>query len=307
MKILILSLLAASLIWAEESNTMERLSLSVDDEGAPAFTVPMRWSEHFFSTLSYASGQTQIHESVNNANVKVEMVTGSDATNVALNVLSYEDHMDNGLVYAIGVGGGFERNDFDQVGYAYQNSSNYFAQYSTGVADIYQAGLYADIAQTKLLGFFSYRLGLFFYPLTYMDYTHTVTSVPSPTYDMTLNDKKMQNPLQYDLFVTTLFEVSSYVDLMLVGALRYRSLKRAYIDYANSSRTDYITVDYEFTHTVMIGGAKLLFPFLAYGGVSPSVGVKYSKDNIENIFSSGSSSETVVTTTTFTVGLDKPF
>jgi len=267
----------------------------------------MRWNEHLFSSLNYASGQTQIHESVRDARGKAEVVTGSDTTDVAINFLSYEEKMDNGFVYAIGLGGGFGRNSFDQVGYAYQDSSNYFAQYTEGVSDIYQAGLYADIAQTKLWGFFSYRVGLFFYPLTYMDYKTTVTTVPSPTYDISLHDKKMQNPLQYDLFLTTLFEVSSYVDLMLVGTLRHRSLQRAYIDYENSSRVDYVTVDYEFNHTVLSGGAKLLFPMLAYGGISPSFGVKHSRDNVENIFSSGSSSERVVTATTFTVGLDKPF
>ena len=307
MKVLLLSLLAASLIWAEETEVLNRLSLSVDDEGAPAFSVPMRWNEHLFSSLSYVSGQTQVHDSVQDARGKAEMVTGSDTTDIAINFLSYEDKMANGLVYAIGLGGGFGRNSFDQVGYAYQNSGDYFAQYSEGVSDIYQAGLYADLTQTKLWGFFSYRVGLFFYPLTYMDYTTTVTTVPSPTYDITMNDKKMQSPLQYDLFMTTLFEISSYVDLMLVASLRHRNLKRAYIDYANSSRVDYVTVDYEFNHTVMSGGAKLLFPVLAYGGISPSVGVRYSRDNVENIFSSGSSSESIVTATTFTVGLDKPF
>ena len=307
MKILWTLLLVLLSVWAtEEENDLNRLSMSVDDEGNTAFTTPVNWNKNFFSAISYLKTQSQLHESAKTSGVKSEAVIGLDVTNIGINLLTYQTTMENGAVYAVGLGGGVSTSDFDQVGYAYQNSTNYLAQYSTGTAKIYQAGVYADFAQTRLLDFFSYRIGMYVYPFTYYDYTETATAVPTPDYDITVNDKSMQSLLQYDLFFVTLFEPFPYVSLMIDGAVQHRSLERAYISYS-SDRSDFILIQNEYELTTVQAGAKLLFTVLAYSGVSPSIGIKYGKVMTKNSFSSGVSDTKDEDTTVFTVGLDKPF
>lgn len=298
---------AATLVWAEDSEELNRLSLSVDNEGAPAFSVPVRWSKNYFSSLSYASSQIKDHQAIDNSNGQVQMVSGSDVTNIAVNVLSYQDKMlISNLVYTIGLTASSDKYVFDQVGYAYQNSSNYFAQYSNGTQQFYSIGLYGDVEQTNLLDFFSYRVGLGVYPLLYMDYTQTTTSVPTPTDDYSVQDKKMQSPVQYDLYATALIEVSSYVQLLINGSIAHRSFERTYIDYA-PSRLDYMTRNYEGSFNIMKIGGKLLFSSLAYAGVSPSIGISYTK-NTQTDDLDGVGSDTYSTTSTaYTLGFDKPF
>ena len=258
MKKIYLSLVLLASLWGEEASELNRLSLSVNDEGAPAFSVPVNWNKHYFSAVSYASSQSKNHESIDDDRGKAEFVSGSDITEAAINVLSYQDTTAGGLIYAVGVSLSYGEDEFDSVGYAYQSSTNYFAQHSAGRGRLYQGGAYADIAQTKLANFFSYRVGLYVYPLTYLDFENTITSVPTPTYDETIHDKSMQSVLQYDLMAIS-------------------------------------------------GGAKLLFHFIAYGGISPSIGIKYTKIKEENHLSSNVTLNEETTSTTYTVGFDKPF
>jgi len=307
MKKIYLSLVLLASLWGEEASELNRLSLSVNDEGAPAFSVPVNWNKHYFSAVSYASSQSKNHESIDDDRGKAEFVSGSDITEAAINVLSYQDTTAGGLIYAVGVSLSYGEDEFDSVGYAYQSSTNYFAQHSAGRGRLYQGGAYADIAQTKLANFFSYRVGLYVYPLTYLDFENTITSVPTPTYDETIHDKSMQSVLQYDLYATALIEFSSYVNLLVDATLQHRNLERPFIDYASSSRQDYVTVNYEYDLMAISGGAKLLFPFIAYGGISPSIGIKYTKIKEENHLSSNVTLNEETTSTTYTVGFDKPF
>jgi len=302
----LLLVLITSLL-GEETSELNRLSLSVNDEGAPAFSIPVNWDSHYFSAVSYASSQSKTHESINDYRGKAEFVSGSDITEAVVNLLSYQDTTEGGLIYAFGASVSYGESKFDSVGYAYQDSTNYFAQYSTGRGKLYQGGAYADIAQTKLANIFSYRIGLYVYPLTYLDFENTITSVPSPTYDKTIYDKSMQSVLQYDLYATALIEFSSYVNLLVDATVQHRNLERAFIDYASSNRTDYVTVDYEYDLMALSASAKVLFPFIAYGGISPSIGIKYTKTKEENHLSSDITINEETTTTTYMVGFDKPF
>jgi len=307
MKTLIMLLIAATLVIAsEEEKDLNRLSLSVDDEGSTAFSVPVNWNSNYFSLLTYQKGQTQLHEGLKVNGVKVEKVTGTDTTFLGVNLLSYQAKMENGAVYAVGVGGSITTYDFDAVMYGYGGGNNFLGHYSTGTAEIYQGGLYADFAQTRLLDFFSYRVALGFYPLTYYDYTETATSVPTPTYDMTLEDKSWQSVLQYSVSAVVLIEPFSFVSLLLDGSMQHYSLERGSIDYANSGQ-DFVVGSTTFTVTTLSTGAKFLFPSLAYGGISPSVGVKYAKTTTTNSSSSGTDVDTDTSSTSFTVGFDKPF
>jgi len=307
MKKLIMLLLVATLVMAsEDEKDLNRLSLSVEEDGGAAFSIPVNWNSNYFSLLSYQKGQAQFHENLSINGIQAEEVFGADTTFLGVNLLSYQAKMENGAVYAVGIGGSMTTYDFDSVMYGYGGGTNFRGHYSTGTAKIYQAGLYADFAQTRLLDFFSYRVALGFYPLTYYDYTETATSVPTPTYDMTLEDKSWQSVFQYSVSAVVLIEPFSLVSLLLEGSMQHYSLERGSIDYANGGQ-DFVIGSRAFTETALSAGAKLLFPFLAYGGISPSVGVKYAKLTTSNQSSTGTDADADTSSTSFTVGFDKPF
>ena len=293
-------------VWADESNTLERFSASVDDQGVPSFSIPIIWNNSLYSTIRYDKSQYQEHQSATNGSARSEIVSGSDLTMLNINLLSYQDHLDNGLIYSIGGGGGLGTSEFNQVGFAYASAQNYYAIYSKGLYKIYQAGFNADLTMKEIANFFSFRIGAGFYPFTYAKYSNTISTVPTPNYDITLNENKMQSVMQYDAFALFSIKLFSFASILLDAKVSHQEYDSSYIDY-NVNRVDYVVNASVNQYTTYKGGMRLLFPLLGYSGINPTIGVHYTKDTTLSEYSTGIINETVTTTKAVSVGFDKSF
>lgn len=112
--------------------------------------------------------------------------------------------------------------------------------------------------------------------------------------------------LQYDLFVIGMVDIQSYVSILVSASITHSNLSRDYIDFS-SDRQDFVTIDYERDMLITSAGVKLLFPSIAYKGVSPSIGLSRIKTAVDDKFSTGSSYSDTESKTVYLIGLEKPF
>ena len=196
--------------------------------------------------------------------------------------------------------------EFNQVGFAYQSAQNYYALYSKGLYKIYQAGMNAELTMKDIGGFLSFRVGGDFFPLTYTKYSNTMSTVPLPDYDITLNENKMESIAQYDAYALILLKPFSFAHFLFDGRVVHQEYESSYIDYS-SGRLDYVINGSVYKYTTYSAGIRLLLPLQAYSGISPSIGLHYLKDSTSSEYTTGFASETITTTKSVSIGFDKSF
>ena len=112
--------------------------------------------------------------------------------------------------------------------------------------------------------------------------------------------------MQYDAFALFSIKLFSFASILLDAKVSHQEYDSSYIDY-NVGRVDYVVNASVDQYTTYKGGMRLLFPLLGYSGISPTIGVHYTKDTTLSEYSTGIINETVTTTKAVSVGFDKSF
>jgi len=302
----------------EDKNNIERFDFSIQSDGsnsaAPRFFLPIKWSDHYFSGIGYQTQREfeEYDEPYPNSDLHQTYTYSYETKNVWMNLVTYSDQLQliKNLSYSLGASFSYYDINTQTTGFYRAQDVNIplvIAIDNDFNINIYQLGVYAEVAYIKFLKFFDFRAGSYLYPYSYAINHQEAVFYPATKQASTLDSRRNQD-FMYNAYAALQITFSKHIQLLTRYKYEYTSVQTGAL-VLNFDGTNFTTQESSFKVAATTSDAtvQLLLQHAAFGQLKPSIGVLFQTNNTRNDSPDGSSEEVNSNNTYLLFGFTKPF
>ncbi|MEA2099224.1 MAG: hypothetical protein U9P72_03755 [Campylobacterota bacterium] len=318
MKKLIYILLLSSLLFSSEKieqNVLDfdrfELGFKADEDGNlnPKVTIPVKWSDSYYSAVGYEVTSIVEHYSVD-FNTPNKFVIAADSKYVWIDIIGSKVIFENSY-FSYSFTLGYREIDMMQYGYLHEtdlttNEKTTFATNRISSLKTSGTGFYLDYTYKNLLDIISFRIASHIYPysqLTFKEETAFMPTIP----DVAQVKSEQNQDIRYDINLDVVFNIIDSLDIGINAKYDYLPYKYYVLMPAmNGENLTFQSVKYQNNTTTQSFGIRMIFSKHSFAGIKPTIGFEYSSSSTDSIYPD-SKSVSNLDTKNYTFGIEKKF